>query len=354
MDTKKIIIAAIFLLLVSGAGVAAYFFLPANAEDKYADAILPRDFSGQTVEPVAVPMKGHTFIVPTQSTSTDVVTTDLNLVAPSATRNYPMGRFTLAGQSGTLFALDSFTTDTVGGRLAVPIGVTMGNEPTMYYLAIMEVSTTNKNHIASLPLDEAIRIRKVSLNGGEVSVEYQTHARGQSLAELPTENTTAILDIAREIVIQKGRQPRFEIVEKYKSFSGLYEWQETTLADGTVVTPVAPGEFTILFDGRRVRLETDCNSGSADLTTSTTTALSIGKVTATKRFCDSEQEDDYFTMVSDIISYEELPNGGYDFVLVADSGVMTFFPENYNQNLDSDSVPATSTEDIDEVISDTE
>lgn len=346
MDTKKIIIAVVALVLLVGAGASAYFFLPESANDKYADAILPRDFSGQTVEPVQVPMKGYTFVVPTLSTSTEYVTTDLNLVAPSATRNYPMGRFTMDGQSGTLFALDNFTTEAVGGRLAVPIAVTMGSEPPMYYLAIMEQVTANLNHIASLPLDEAIRIREVTLDGTQVSVAYQTHARGQNLAELPTEDTTAILDIARAVVVQKGRQPRLEIVEVYKSFSGLYEWQDTTLADGTVIEPVAPGDFTLLFDGPRIRLETDCNSGSADLTTSTTTVLTVGDVTATQRFCTSEQEDEYFAMVAGITSYDELPNGGYAFTLAGEAGVITFMPENTTPTPET---PATTTEASTEV-----
>lgn len=348
MDTKKIIIGVVAFIMLAGAGGAAYFLLPEAANDKYADAILPRDFSGRTVEPVEFPMKGYTFVVPTTGTSTTQVETDLNLVAPSATHNYPMGRFTLDGVSGTLFALDNFTTDTVGGRVAVPIAVTLGSQPPMYYLAILESVTANLNHVASLPLDEAIRIREVSVEGSQVSVQYQTHARGQDLAEVPTESTTAILDMARAVVVQKGRQPRLEVVDEYKSFSGVYEWQATVRDDGTIVEPVAPGEFTLLFDGPRVRLETDCNSGSADLTTSTTTRLTIGAVTATQRFCTSEQEDEYFAMVSAIEEFEELANGGYSFALTGDSGVMTFVPENTNPNATLPVATTTSTETVDD------
>lgn len=350
METKKIIIGAVALLILVGAAVAAYFFLPASANDKYADAILPRDFSGQTVEPVAIPMKGFTFMVPSAptstATSTNVVETELNLVWPSATRNYPMGRFTSAGENGTLAALDDFAAQGPSGRLVVPIAVAMSGGLPMYYLAILESAGSSYRHIASLPLDEAISIRDIQFSNSEVRVQYLTHARGQDMTALPTESTTAIFDVDRATIVQRGRQPRFEVVEVVKTFSGQYQWLETILADGTVIEPVIPGEFTLLFDGRRIRLDTDCNTGTADFTTSTSSAVSVGDITATDRFCTSDQEDEYFAMVTEFTEYADLDTGGYSFTL-AGGGEMVFVTENFERS-STQTESATTTPSDDE------
>lgn len=322
---KQVLIALIGLVVLGGFGFAAYTFLP--QEDKYADAIYPRDITGAAVEPVAVSMRDQSFMVPTTSTSSETVVT-LNLVQPSATRNYPMARFDTLEQSGILWAFDDHTTEVTSGLRAVPIAVATSSDIPMYYLAVLEDDGGAMRHVTSLPLDEGIRIRDLSLQGTLVTVAYQTHARGQDMAAVPTENTSAIIDIATARIVQAGRQPRFEIVETVRSFAGAYVWLDTVYADRTV-EPVAPGAFTLTFDGRRLRLATDCNDGTTDFEppVGSSTAMTVDVVTATDRFCTSEQEDDYFAMIEAITAVDALGDDGYAFRLADGEAVMNFAPQ---------------------------
>lgn len=341
---KQALIALIGLVVLGGFGFAAYTFLP--QEDKYADAIYPRDITGAAVEPVTISMRDQTFIVPSTSTSSETTVT-LNLVQPSATRNYPMARFSTEEQSGNLWALDNYTTEVASGVRAVPIAVTTTSDIPMYYLAILEDNGGAMRHVTSLPLDEGIRIRDVSLQGTLVTVAYQTHARGQAMAAVPTEDTSAIIDIATARIVQVGRQPRFEIVETVRSFAGAYVWIDTVYEDRTV-EPVAPGAFTLTFDGRRMRLATDCNDGTTDFEppVGTSTTMTVGAVTATDRFCTSEQEADYFAMIEDITAVDELGDGGYAFRLGDGQAVMNFVPR--GRELEFAPAAASETEDTTE------
>nr|MBP9717620.1 META domain-containing protein [Candidatus Paceibacterota bacterium] len=98
--------------------------------------------------------------------------------------------------------------------------------------------------------------------------------------------------------------------------------------DGTALKPSTPDVFTMLFDGPRVSLGTDCNTGSSEYVppTGTSSIMTFGAVAATKKFCESKEEGPYFEMVSQIKSYEEADNGNLTFTL-ADGSTMVFVRE---------------------------
>ncbi|MES2966462.1 MAG: META domain-containing protein [Patescibacteria group bacterium] len=318
---KKIIIGVLGLVVVMGIAGASYYFY--FKESDYGEQKPPKDLSGLIVEPAAVPMKGKTFMVP-NATSTQVT---LDLVASTAKRDYPMGRFTATDgvTSQTLVALDNFTSEFANNLRAVPIMVTLGESET-YYLAILEGE--EMKHINSLPLGELIKIQSVTRSGNQVTVDYFVHNREQALSEVPALATAAIFDIEGQKVVQAGRDPKNETVVDVKSFVGEYLWKTTKYPDGRTVTPNKLEVFTMLFNANQISLGTDCNTGSATYKaeTGSSTTFTVDTVASTKMFCEPGQEGEYFSMVQSITNYEELPSGALAFTL-ADNAVMTFTPK---------------------------
>lgn len=317
---KKIIIAVIALIVLAGAGGAGYYFFIYN--DGKSTPRPPKDLSGIVVPPVEFPMKGKTFLVPNASTTTSVV---LDLVSPTAKRDYPMARFT--GSDGvTVFqfvALDDLTTKFENNVRAVPIVVSSNEVNLTYYLAILEGE--DMNHVLSLPIGEMIRIQSVTRDGNSVTVNYLVHDRLQEYTEVPLVTTAAVFDIVSKSIVQAGRTPKTETYVETKSFVGEYLWQETIGADGTKVTPNKPDTFTLRFDANRISLGTDCNTGGATFMaeSGSSTKFTIDTIAQTKMFCDSAQEGVYFEMVSKISNYNEASDGTITFTL-SDGGEMIF------------------------------
>lgn len=307
------------LLVIILGGVAYWYFLYVPEKPpRYT-----RDPNAWTIPPVAHSMKGKTFVVPDQP-ETKV---SLDLIYPSATRDYPMNRFALATGTGEgqLYALDDFATELQNGRRAVPIAVSQGGSGLFFYLALIDETDTAFNHVSSVFLGDRIRIIKLTQEGNQVTITYQVHDRNQAMTEVPGVQTSAIIDITTGTFIQEGRKPWQEAALAAKEFKGNYFWRDTEKPDGTVTKPTTANVFSMLFDGPRVTLGTDCNTGSSEYVppTGTSSAMTFGAVAATKKFCDSKEEGPYFEMISQIKSYTEADNGNLTFTL-ADGSAMTF------------------------------
>jgi hypothetical protein len=317
---KIIIIASIILVLALTAGGAYYFFM---LDDGYGDPRPPKDLTGIIVPPVEFPMKGKTFVVPDASSTQSVV---LDLVSPTATRDYPMARYTDdSGVVSTLVAQDDFTTPYSNNVRAVPILVS-NSVTTQSYLALLEGE--EGIHSASLPIGQMIKIQSVTRSENSVTVTYLVHDRLQDFSEVPAVPTTAIFDIVSKQIVQAGRVPKNEEYTEIKSFVGEYLWKETTGSDGTKITPRTPDVFTLLFDANRISLGTDCNTGSANFVaeTGSSTKFTVETIAQTKLFCDAGQEVEYFAMVSKISDYSEAGDGTLTFDLSGD-GEMVFIPK---------------------------
>jgi len=319
---KKIIIVVVTLIiLAAGAGAGYYFFV---FDDGHSDPRPPKDLSGIIVPPVEFPLKGKTFVVP-GATSTKVT---LDLISPTATRDYPMARFTSADNTtvSTLVAQDDLTTKFENNVRAVPIVVASGETSKSYYLAVLEGE--NLEHTASLAIGEMIKIQSVTREGNNVTVNYLVHDRGQALTDIPTVPTSAVFDIVNKQIVQAGRTPATEEYVETKAFTGEYLWKETTAKDGSKVTPAKADTFTLLFDANRISLGTDCNTGSANFTaeTGSSTKFTLEAIAQTKMFCESAQEGEYFDMVSKITNYSESKDGDITFTQ-SDGGSMLFVPK---------------------------
>jgi heat shock protein HslJ len=332
---KKIIIGIVTLIvLAAGAGAGYYFFM---YDDGKSEPRPPKDLTGIVVPPVEFPMKGKTFVVPNASTTTEVV---LDLVSPTAKRDYPMARFTNPdGSVGTLVALDDFATVLENNLRAVPIVLGASETNQTYFLAILEGE--DMKHIASLPIGEMLKIQTVQRAGNTVTVNYLVHDRLQAVTEIPKVPTTAVFDIATKTIVQAGRVPATETYVETKSFVGEYLWQETTGVDGTTVTPNKPDIFTLLFDTNRISLGTDCNSGSATFMaeSGSSTKFTIDAIAQTKMFCESAQEGVYFEMMSKVSDYAEASDGTLTFKL-NDGGSMVFVPKVKKLEFAATSTPA--------------
>ncbi len=316
---KKIIIGVVVVLALIGIAGASYYMY--FKESDYGVSKPPKDLRGLIIEPVAVPMNGKTFMVPNAST-----TINLDFVASTARRDYPMGRFTSStGVAQTLVALDDFTSDFANNLRSVPIMVTeVENE--IHYLAILEGE--DMKHIATLPLGPRMKIQSVTRTGNQVTVNYNVHERFQALSEVPALATTAIFDIETQTVVQAGRDPRNETLVEVKSFVGEYLWKTTRYPDGRTVTPNKPDVFTMLFNANQISFGTDCNTGSATYKaeTGSSTTFIVDTLASTKMFCEPGQEGEYFSMVQSITDYKETESGAIVFTL-AGNAVMTFTPK---------------------------
>ncbi len=317
---KKIIIGVVAVITLIGiAGTSYYFYFK---ESDYGVSKPPKDLSELVIQPVAVPMKGRTFMVPNASST--MVT--LNFVASTARRDYPMGRLTSKdGAAQTLVALDDFTSDYANNLRSVPLMVTEGDNKT-YYVAILQGE--EMKHIATLPLGSMIKIQSVTRTLNQVSVNYFVHERVQALSEVPALATTAIFDIEAKTIVQAGRDPRNETLVEIKSFVGEYLWKTTKYPDGRTVTPNKPDVFTLLFNANQISLGTDCNTGSAiyKAETGSSTTFTVDAIASTKMFCEPGQEGEYFSMVQSITDYSESVSGSIVFTL-ANKAVMTFTPK---------------------------
>lgn len=320
---KNIIIIVCFLALFAAAGGGAYFLMSklgtSTPETTYEPigSSTPVTLSGNTLQGKSLPVPDF----PT-------VTATLDLVAATARRDNPMGRFTSPDGtiSGTLVAYDDYLTAGNNNRRAVPIAVNKAGAGDFFYLAILEGD--DMKYATSLPLGDRISLQSVVQTGDQVTVSYLVHDRGQTMAELPTVATTAIFDIAAGTIVQAGRVPMDEVVIEVKTFAGTYYWKETKGSDGSVVTPGKPDTFTLIFEGGNLSLGTDCNSAGSSYTagTGSSTDFTITALAKTAMFCESSQEGVYFDAMSKVASYKEANDGALTFTLRDNAGTVTFVP----------------------------
>jgi len=333
---KKVIILLIVTGVITAGGAASYYLLLQPEESGPTNFVSKWDLMN-VIEPVAFSMRGQTFKIPQvySAEAEDVGTSgieemivELNLVSPGNVRDYPMGRTMLEdGTRVTLTALDDFLSDEIAGKRAVLLRKNTPDKGDEFYFGIIRINGEQVEHLSSLPIGDHIRPRSLRAEGNAVVFNYDVHDRGQAVAETPRINTTATFDIANEVVLIVGRDPKTETVIRYKSFSGEYIWSHTQQSDNRV-EPVEPGKFTLRFNANRVELYTDCNTGNSTFITEPlpATTFSVQNISTTSMFCESAQEDEYFAMVGSIKSYEEAEDGTLTFSL-GDEDEMVFVPK---------------------------
>lgn len=107
-----------------------------------------------------------------------------------------------------------------------------------------------------------------------------------------------------------------------------WEWVETTMNDGTTITPNSSAAFTVDFSPLgRINGTTDCNSfrGQYELTG---TALDVGPLATTKMLCPDAQESEFLNMITEANSIYFTANGQLVLLLPFDSGSVIFRPLN--------------------------
>jgi heat shock protein HslJ len=307
---RFLIYGGLGLVLILAIAAAYYFFWYEEPKPPRQ----PRDPNAWTIPPVSYPMKGYTFSVPDYASTT----VTLDLVYPTAKRNYPMARFTSAMGTGegSFYAMDDLATPVVDGKQVVPIVVMPGTGEALVYLAELRVDGENRQHTKSIYLGDRILLSPLTQNGAEITIPYLVHDRLAPRTDIPTVSTTAIVNIDTATFVQEGKKPWLQEVIEVKSFAGTYFWKETKSAEGTV-TPSKPDVFSLIFDTNRITLTTDCNTGSSDFTppTGSSTDLTFGPIVSTKKFCESSEEGPYFEMIAAVERYAEVDADALLFTL---------------------------------------
>jgi len=323
--SKKIVYSIGVVLVLAVIGMGGYFGAPYVLPKKSVPPPPRKDLTGIIVAPVAFPLKGYQMQVP----DVDGQLVTLNLVSPSAKRDFPMARFSHAStaKETTLVAYDDLVSDEVAGWRSVPISLTPRSASTQWYLARLRLVDEEWQHVDSIYIGEDLKISTVKIKAENVEINYLVHDRNQVPTEVPSVSTTAIISLLTGEVVQAGRVPKTEAVIAYKRFSGEYLWEKTINTESEVITPVKADAFTLRFDGNRIQLETDCNSGSATFSTEPLPAntFSVAPIATTMMFCESVQEAEYFDMVKNIVTYDDT-EGVLTFTLT-DASQMIFIPK---------------------------
>jgi heat shock protein HslJ len=107
-----------------------------------------------------------------------------------------------------------------------------------------------------------------------------------------TEESMGNPNPAGETAVQSTTTPTVTLSEN------TWIWQESTLSDGTTITPNKPGVFTLEFtaDGN-LRGTTDCNGFSGQYSQNGSN-LESGPFAMTKMFCEGSQEMDFMNLVT--------------------------------------------------------
>lgn len=204
--SKKVVYGVAGILAMAVVGVGAYFATPYIFSKKKVPPPPQKDLIGIVVEPVRFPLKGYQFRVPTAPEQV----VELNLVSPSAKRDYPMARFIHASTSkdSTLTAYDDFVSEEVAGWRAVPMALTELGATSTWYIARLQKTGETWTHIDSIYLGDDLKMSSLKVDGENVVVEYLVHDRNQERTEVPRVSTTAIIALPTGTLVQAGRNPK--------------------------------------------------------------------------------------------------------------------------------------------------
>lgn len=113
-------------------------------------------------------------------------------------------------------------------------------------------------------------------------------------------------------------------VEEASLTSREWTWTNTQYNDDSTVEPSTAGAFTANFqeDGT-LSVTTDCNNGTGSYEEGEGNTLIIGPMAATRKFCESSNEQDYFAQINEVESYL-IQDGKLILQLPLDSGSMIF------------------------------
>ncbi len=321
---KKIAISMFVCTFFGAAGFGLWyaFSLQGDTEGSSTSFVSKWDLMDR-IEPVEFSMQGQTFIIPGLD---EAVSVEMNLIAPGNVRDYPMGRGEVGGETMSVTVFDDFLSEAVNGRRAIILRKNTLEKGDEFYLGIITISGDVVTHSNSLFIGDHIRVRNIRTENNTVVVNYDVHDRDQGVLDTPRVNTTATFDIVEEKVLIAGRNPKTEEFIQFKTFSGVYLWQHTDRG-GERFVPNTPEKFTLRFNANRIELGTDCNSGSASFVTEPlpSSVFTVDTIATTSMFCESEQEGDYFGMISAIRSYEEKEDGSIVFTLENNQS-MVFVP----------------------------
>jgi heat shock protein HslJ len=202
-----------------------------------------------------------------------------------------------------------------------------GGSGTFYYSAI--AVNTGDGYIGTdaILLGDRITPQSVRIEDGRAKVDFMTRNVDESFAVEPTHKRSIHLRYNPET---------FRLIQVAVDFEGEadpdvmtlsmkpWRWIKTIYNNDTEVTPMDTASFVVTFlENDQFSASTDCNTIRG---TSTVNGhrIAFGSIVASKKYCDTSQEDAFTLMLKSVQSYMFTGRGELILELKYDSGSMVF------------------------------
>jgi len=199
--------------------------------------------------------------------------------------------------------------------MAYVVSQTSGGSGVFYYLVVAWRTVNGYTGSNALLLGDRIIPYSSYIENGVLKMNYADRKPGEAFTEPPSVNVTRYFHVENGLLLENPSTTSLT--------RRTWTWTRTQLNDGTLVTPIKPGVFTLtLADDGTLYGTTDCNNffGSFTLQES---ALSFADLTATRMYCEGSQETIFMNDLMEVQSYLIMENQ-LVLELMYDSGQMIF------------------------------
>lgn len=207
-----------------------------------------------------------------------------------------------------------------------------GGSGTFYYVVAALKTPTGYKGSEAYFLGDRIAPQTTAVSGnpeheGVVVVNYADRALGEPMTAEPSVGTSVYLKLD-PVSLNWGVVDADFSGEADPLFMTLpmktWVWQETSLPDGTTMTPAKPEAFSITFaDDGSFTATTDCN-GVGGTYTAEGSLLTFGEMMSTLMYCDGSQESDFVGYLTNTSGYHFTTRGELILDLKFDSGSVVF------------------------------
>jgi hypothetical protein len=198
---------------------------------------------------------------------------------------------------------------------------------TFYY--VVAALDTEQGYVGSqaLFLGDRIAPQNIEVNADRtISVNYADRAPGESFAVQPSVGKTL------KLLLDIGSMQFGEVVDNFEgeadpSFMKIdmkpWVWISAVKSSRNII-PKAPGVFGITFTNTGTfSVTTDCNQASGTYV-ATRNDLSLKNIVATEKYCEGSQEQEFMSLLSEVIGSHFTSRGEFVLDLAGDVGSITF------------------------------
>ncbi len=272
---------------------------------------------------------------PSQQSATDPKNSTYTIEGTQVTLRDGMSAVATADGGGGLV-----TTKYFGNELAIDLN-NDGQEDTVFLLTqegggsgvffyLVAALNTETGMVGSRGVLLGDRIAPQNIERGDnnsVIVNYTERGANEPMATSPS------LGVSKRFIFDETSNQFGEVVQDFEGEADpllmalpmkIWTWKETSLNDGTVVTPAQVDAFTITFatDGS-FGATTDCNSVGGQYVTDGP-ILTFSQMMSTEMYCEGSQEADFVGYLNNTSGYHFTTRGELILDLEFDSGSVIF------------------------------